>query len=398
MYDLILRDATIVSSNGRQVADVAIKDGVIAYVGPRPRRDAHQEISAMGRFLIPGIIDTAVQFDSNENSEVWTQESKAAVTGGVTSVIALPEGSHPVVDASSAKKRIKKANGKSWCHYGLWGAALYDNAREMEICHQERLIQGVLMTVKEDPTGLAIRPQDAEQFGNYPGVLGMKLQTATEEGRLRSLLGAVQPKDKKVHILNLSRTEELNVLDPVRGEVPATAGVTPHHLFLSEDESDIEAPERIPLCAERDRRSLWTAVKRGRLSCIASDHHFHTSDGEKSVPGSELVFSLMMSAVHSGRLSMERFVSLCCESPADIFGLDNKGYVEKGRDADLVLFTEGSIGTVDDKMLLSTAGWSPYSKRDAAPKPELVIVGGNLVAQHGELIGDNPTGKWLGEN
>ena len=95
---------------------------------------------------------------------------------------------------------------------------------------------------------------------------------------------------------------------------------------------------------------------------------------------------------------MERFVSLCCESPADIFGLENKGYVEKGRDADLVLFTEGGIGTVNDEMLLSAAGWSPYTKRDAAPTPELVIVAGKLVAQNGTLIGENPNGKWLGEN
>lgn len=398
MYDLILKDATLVSSIGRVVADVAIQDGLIAYVGPRPRRAAKVEISAMGRFLIPGIIDTAVQFDHNDSSELWSQESKAAVTGGVTTVLALPEGKKPVVDARSAETRLKRVKGKSWCNYGLWGAAMYNNAREMEVCYQKGLIQGVLMTVDDNAEGLAIRPQDAGKFVQYPGVLGMKLQTPKEEEGIRHLLGAVHPHFKKVHLMNLTRTVELNVLDPVRGTVPATAGVTPHHLFLSEEEDNRSEVDRMPLCAERDRRSLWTAVKRGRLSCIASDHHSQMNSEHSVVPGSELLFSLMMSAVQAGRLSMERFVSLCCEAPADIFGLTNKGRIEKGMDADLVVFSEGVMNKVDDSLLLSTAGWSPYNNRDAASKPELVIVGGTVVSQNGSLVGQNPTGRWVGEN
>ena len=108
VYDLILRDATLVTASGREVADVALKRGKIAYVGPRPPRRAKNEISAIGRFLIPGVIDTGAQFDLDSDPERWEQESRAAVTGGVTSVINLPWGKNPVLDRASARARTPR--------------------------------------------------------------------------------------------------------------------------------------------------------------------------------------------------------------------------------------------------------------------------------------------------
>ena len=90
MYDLIIRDATTISADGRYVADVAVKDGKIVYVGPRPRQRAHRELNAIGQFLIPGLIDTAVQFNATNSGSIWDIETSAAVTGGVTTVLALP--------------------------------------------------------------------------------------------------------------------------------------------------------------------------------------------------------------------------------------------------------------------------------------------------------------------
>src|SRR5690606_21112395 len=124
VYDLLLRDATLLTSKGRVVADVAVKGGRIAYVGPRPPRDrARTEINAMGKFLMPGVIDTAVQFDPNGDADLWERESRAAVTGGVTTIVALPDGERPVVDAATAQRRVDRATGRSWTHFALWGCA-----------------------------------------------------------------------------------------------------------------------------------------------------------------------------------------------------------------------------------------------------------------------------------
>ncbi|MCB9679449.1 MAG: dihydroorotase family protein [Alphaproteobacteria bacterium] len=406
MYDLIIRDATIVTSQGRQVADVAIKNGKFAYVGPRPPRSAKREISAIGKFLMPGVIDTAVQFSPNGDPSVWERESRAAVTGGVTTVLGLPSGDHPVTDADSARERANAASSRSWCNFGLWGKATADNSEALAKAIEQRLIVGTLACLGSGSDCIA--PDLLESFVPIGGVLGVQVRTAdplelrpnadgTPEGSPEALavMRAVREHERPVHWVHLSTAAELDLLDPVRGDLPVTTGVTPHHLFLSAEEDDVRTVP--PVRPEQDRRTLWTAVRRGRLDCVASDHHSAAADSE-GVPGSELLFPLMLSAVKYGRLSLEMLVSLTSEAPARIFGLENKGRIAKGADADLILFAEGEITRVGGDTLLSGAGWSPYLDREAAPKPDLVMVNGEMVAVRGELVGKAPGGKLVGQD
>jgi dihydroorotase len=193
--------------------------------------------------------------------------------------------------------------------------------------------------------------------------------------------------------VHLSSTEELQFLDPVHGETRRTASVTPHHLFFNDADSLNGARPNPPPRPENDRRSLWTAVKRGRLDCLSSDHHpSHAGASDGGLPSTELLLPLLLSAVQNGRLSMERLVELCCEAPARIFGLSTKGHIVKGHDADLVLFSEGQSSRVQADALLSTAGWSPYSDRESAPKPDVVIIGGRVVARRGFIVAERPNG------
>lgn len=400
MYDLIIRDATLVSSGGRQVADVAVRDGSIAYVGPRPPLKAREEISAMGKFLMPGVIDTAVQFDPNGKAGIWDRESRAAVTGGVTTVLALPGGQKPVFDRASAERRIKVAKSRSFCNFGLWGAARgqgswgVDNTAELAAASSEGLVVGTLAYLSDESGDdtLAIPIDSLERFLDGLGVLGLQLQVAGGTEAVQ-LLQSLRSHERHVHLVHLSTAAELNLIDPVRGDLPLTAGVTPHHLFLSSDDPPSAIRTRPPVRPEQDRRTLWTAVKRGRLDCIASDHHASKDETDDGVPGSELLFPLMLSAVRYGRLSLELLVSLCSESPARIFGLERKGAVEKGCDADLVLFADGEITKVASDELMSGAGWSPYIDREAAAKPEMVMVNGHIVARRGKLVSEKPLGR-----
>lgn len=388
MYDLIIRDATIVSSSGRQVADVAIRDGRIAYVGPRPPRGARQEISAMGKFLMPGVIDTAVQFDPNGDPTIWERESKAAVTGGVTTVIGLPGGEHPVIDRASAERRAAVAKEQSWVNWGLWGAATESNREELGRAVEDGLIVGSLAYL-DHAAPLSLSARSLQGWLDAPGVLAVQLQIEAD-AEAQPLITAARDQGRNIHLVHLSTAAELDMIDPVRGDLPVTAGCTPHHLFLSADEEQV-VHTHPPVRPDHDRRTLWTAVKRGRLDCVASDHHpGSVADG---VPGSELLFPLMLSAVKYGRLSLELLVSLCSESPARILGLENKGRIAKGCDADLVLFSEGEVARVVSDDLMSGAGWSPYVDREAAPKPDMVFVGGQITAMRGRLVAERPFGR-----
>jgi len=391
VYDLIIRDATIVSSTGRQVADVAIRNGRIAYVGPRPPRRAKEEISAIGKFLMPGVIDTAVQFDPNGDPEIWERESKAAITGGVTTVVSLPGGDHPVIDRKSAERRAEVARAQSWVNWGLWGAATASNRDELVKAVEDGLIVGSLAYLDAPTTNVGLTTDALPAWLDAPGVLAVQLEVDSATARdAEPVLAAARDKGRPIHLIHLSTAVELSMIDPVKGDLPVTAGCTPHHLFLSSEEDD-SIQSRPPVRPEHDRRTLWTAVKRGRLDCVASDHHpLGATDG---VPGSELMFPLMLSAVKYGRLSLELLVSLCSESPARILGLENKGRIAKGADADLVLFSEGEVARVGETDLMSGAGWSPYVDREAAPKPDLVIVNGQIAAAHGQLVAEQPHGR-----
>lgn len=399
MYDLILRDATIVTSTGRLVADVAIRGRQIAYVGPRPPRRAREEISAIGQFLVPGVIDTAAQL--GHDTPTWETETRAAISGGVTTVVVVPEGPKPILDEASAQQRIRVASGRSWCDFALWGAATPDNAAALVQARASGSIIGALAHL-DGPTeeGLGIDTSQLQALTEVGGVLGVQIDPddLKVDDHLKAALARAREQHQTVHLLHLSTAGELQMLDPVRGDVSLTAGVTPHHLFLSIEslgEEEVSVRTRPPIRPEQDRRTLWTALKRERLSCVASDHNPGGPDS-LGAPGIELMLPLLLSAVKYGRLSLEQLVSLCCEGPARIFGLESKGRIQRGADADLVLFSEGELGKVALPQLLSSAGWSPYVDREAAPKPELVMAGGQIVARRGEVVGEAPRGVHLG--
>ena len=386
MYDLLIRDATIVTSGGRQVADVAIQRGRIRYVGPRPPRpNAKREIHAIGKFLMPGVVDTAARFGARPTDD-WGVESGAAVTGGITTAMALPAPDSSVGDAEAKLARLART---SWCNYGLWGHAASADLGELARAIEAGLYIGALASIgseSEAPVAL----EDLPSVLALPGLLGLQLDVASgDKDTVTGLFDSLRGTSRATHLMHVSTALELDLLDPLQGELSVTAGVTPHHLFLASEEVGQAVKTHPPIRPEHDRRTLWTAVKRGRLDCVASDHH---NNAQRGVPGAELLFPLMLSAVKYGRLSLELLVSLCAEAPARVCGLESKGRIVKGADADLLLFSEGEVARVDESSLKSGAGWSPYLDREVAPKPEFVILGGEIVAQRGELVGKKPSG------
>ena len=391
MYDILIRDGTLVTSAGRQVADVAIEGGRIAYVGPRPpKRKAKEEISAIGRFVIPGLVDTATDLFTT-GFDGWEAESAAALTGGVTTAIA---SSPRIFDKASAKKALDGMSGRSWVDHALWVDAT-SSPKAADALAADLAIGAWL---RVGPDGAA--PETLAAIGARTGTLGVVLDLSTAQVSTLAELLAVpavamirdlaRERRINVHVMHLSSASELAMLDPVRGDHGVTCSVTPHHLtFADEHVAGLgeRAITRPPLRPENDRRALWTALKRGRIDCVASDHRV------AGLPGAELMLPLLLSAVRFGRLSMEMLVNVMCEQPARLFGLDGKGRLTAGNDADLVLFSESDAAKVDLAQLSSTAGWTPYTDRDIGAKPEIVIAAGRVVARKGKLVATGPTGK-----
>ena len=426
MYDLVIEDATIVSGEGRAVADIGIRKGKIAFVGARAPGRSKQKISAIGKFIMPGIVDMGIRMAAPglDAAECWETESRAAVSAGVTTLIELPDSLPLSRSAKSIATKRKIARLHSRANFGFWAQATTKNLDKLDTLREKGAL-GVWIDLGARDIGALSREQIVALLNSYPGVISIMAEDlalleaahdatkdienpldnqvrppAAAERGVQYVVELVRETGRAVHLMGLSTAAELHLLDPLRGNLPISVGTSPNHLFLN-CENPGQFKHKPPLREELDRRSLWTALKRQRIDAVASHHAgYQQSDLEGGywqrkvgLPGVETNFPLMMAAVHHGRAGLERMVELLSEGPAKIMGLSKKGSIKRGLDADLLLFTEGQLEVLEREHLLGRSAWSPYLGRELAGKPELVLVGGEIVARRGKILNDSVRGK-----
>lgn len=430
VYDLIIEDATIVSSGGRTVADVGVEDGRITYVGPRPGGGARRKASAIGRFLIPGLIDTHVHFRSPgaHHKEDWASGTRAAVSGGVTTVLDMPNTWPPTLGRSEFEEKRALAEASARCDFGIWVGATAGNEDRIndlmdagDACGIKVFMgastgpllvdDATLVSVFEKTRGLiGVHAEDEEmlarmraQFAADPSPDHNAVRPpAAALSAVRRLIEVCRAHPRPVHVCHVSTAAELEVIEAARNDLQITVEVCPHHLFLSTDAALGNWMKcNPPIRSETDRRALWTALRRGRINTIGSDHAPHTREEKErpyweapsGIPGVETTLPLLLAAIKQGKLTIERLVQACCEAPADRFRLATKGYIQPGRDADFLLLSEGDLTTLQEADILSRCGWSPFVGQKVGPKPEQVWVRGELVARRGRVENDGFRGR-----
>lgn len=431
MFDIIIRDATIISSQGRLVSDIAVEDGKIADVGGPIRGRTREELQGIGLFVMPGVIDTQVRMTrpGPGTGHDWVGQSRAALAAGTTSVVELPVSGQDYSSISALQELLAEAAAHSVVDHGLWMPA-GDGNRELvsqALADGLALAPYVRMDIEDGP--LDGGPEALEHYLTAgAGVVGVhaedpdalakarrKLGTEAPPHELRStaaaaaateeLISIVRETGGSAHLCSLSTATELNLLDPIRGDVAVSGSVAPQHLFLSIEtcKEDVPVPADPPVRGELDRRGLWAAIRRGRVDCF---HSAHLPLGEAlargpvegrpvGLPSVDLLLPLLMSAVKHGRLNMERLVGMCCEAPAEIFGLANKGRIAPGCDADLVFLREGETHRLRKAPEAVGVGWTPFRNREVGVLPHLVIAGGRIASRHGLLVDDLRPGRRL---
>jgi dihydroorotase len=429
VYDLIVEDATVVSSSGRAVADVCVENGRIVYVGARPAGGARKKASAIGKFLIPGLVDTHVHFRSpgHPKKEDWASGSRAAASGGVTTVCDMPNTSPPTLNRETWEAKRALAAAESRVNFGLWVGAAATNMDDVNDLMDSGDACGIKVFMGASTGPLLVDdPTLVRIFAETRGLIGVHAEDEAllEASRLRFLdqpspeHNDVRPPEaavaavrrlieltraypRSVHICHVSTAAELAILEDVRGLLPITTEATPQHLWLSTETGQGNFTKcNPPIRSELDRRALWTAVRRNRIDTLGSDHAPHTREEKQrpyweapaGIPGVETLFPLLVAAIRQGRLTIERMVQLCCETPARLFGFPQKGSVKAGHDADFLLFTEDELVKLLASDLLTRVGWSPFVGQRVGARPEQVYVGGRLVAQRGKIVDDEVRG------
>jgi len=422
----IFQNATVVSGEGRRTGDVFVDNGLIS----EPFEDVTaQRIDARGHLLLPGAIDGHVHFRTpgSPEKETWETGSAAAAFGGVTTVLDMPNTAPATMTVRALEAKRELIKGKSYVNYGFhFGAAA--NPAELEA------VQGVpaFKVYMGSSTGdlLVDEPSVWEKIFRMAKAKNIPVIVHAEnEARIRARMKEFRGHDEaathanirdcgcavlaveeavalrekvgnKLHIAHLSCKEELDVVRAHRHR-DLTCEVTPHHLFFSiDDMQDSFLKMNPPLRHAEDLRALWEGLRDGSVTCVATDHAPHTKeekqrvhwDAPSGVPGVEFMLPLLLNEVQTNILSVEDVVRLTAEGPARVFALHDRGRIAPGFRADLILVDMDETRTIDEDLIRSKCGWSPYEGMTLKGWPVLTMVNGHIVVEGTSLVG-SPVGE-----
>lgn len=450
MQRYLIKNSTVVNEGKSAVLDVLVENGRIQKIGPSLSSKAQTiEINAEGKHLVPGVIDDQVHFREpglTHKATIYT-EAKAAVAGGVTTYMEMPNTQPPAFTQELLEEKYQIARQNSLANFSFYMGtsntnieeALKTNLRKQDICGIKIFMGsstgGLLVDnyltldtlFRESEVLIATHCEDEKVIrSNYEKLKTQKPELGPEDhplvrdttGCFESSLTAIQLAKKyqtRLHILHISTARELQLFSNMMPleEKRITSEVCVHHLHFTQ--SDYAEKGYLIKCnpaikAAENREALWTALLDDRLDVIATDHAPHTlsekgfyRDGsgqlaaappgsagwvpyEKAHAGLPLVqhpLLLMLHYVKQGKISLEKVVEKMSHAVATCFQIKDRGYIREGYHADLVLVDLNKPTTVTPDHLLYKCGWSPLEQFTFPASITHTFVSGHLVYAEG---------------
>ena len=393
------------TKEGLRSIDLWISDGRLAALGG-PHR-AEERIDARGRLIIPGAFDAHIHFrdPGATYKEDWESGSISAAAGGVTTVVDQPNTDPRTLDTGSFELKLGRASSRSavdFCINGgpgeieeLVGAGAAAIGEIFAYEHSDREMQRILERTSAAGALATIHAEDGEVIRDESVSLG-QIHEPEVHSRARPAAAEAIAIEKalawsdRLHICHLSTARGLELVASARKTGKrATCEVTPHHLLLNTKDYRRQGTflkVNPPLRRQEDNDALWAGLRAGQVDILASDHAPHLPEEKRDdiwvapagVPGVETLLPLMLFSVRRNLLGLERLVDAISARPAEIFGLDSKGKIEVGKDADLVIVDPKNVQEIRADRLHSRADWTPFEGKQAI-FPEMTLVRGSVV-------------------
>jgi len=391
---------------------LGIEDGRIARIARNLEGDSVHRYGS--RLILPGAIDSHVHFrePGMAHKEDFASGSLAALHGGVTCVLDMPNTIPPTTTIDALREKKGLASSRSLVDFGLFAgvqpgmdtAALKDEAVGFKLYMAGTtgdLMVGSLASARDEIAAiaasgkvLAVHAED-ESMRQRDAARGLRdhlknRNNECETSAIRKVREAA--KGCRLHICHLSAKESIPLVDKVPG---VTSEVTPHHLLL-DSTVNLGTLGKVnpPLRRREDRQALFHALVGGAFDTIASDHAPHTLDEKQEdfdyapsgMPGVETMLPVLLHHVREKHLALNSVVSRVCERPAEIFGL-NKGRIELGLDADLVVVDMAMSSEIKADRMHSKCGWTAFEGMSGI-FPRTVFARGEIMIDNGSLVGD----------
>ncbi len=432
----LIKNATIINEGLKFAGSVLINNEKIEKVFPHimPSDFDYNNIEiidATGLVLIPGVIDDQVHFREpglTYKGEIAT-ESRAAVAGGVTTFMEMPNTNPQAVTQELLQQKYNRAAEVSAANYSFYMGATNTNLDEVlktnpaEVCGIKVFMgsstgnmlvddEAVLSEIfRNAPTLVATHCEDEQTIKRDTEIARKRYGEnvpITQHAYIRSAeacyissskaVSLASKFDTRLHILHLSTEKEMALFSPGKpSEKNITAEVCVHHLWF--DESDYEKHgTRIKwnpsIKTEKDKIALWEALLSDKIDVIATDHAPHTHDEKnntyfKAPSGGPLVqhsLVAMLEMSKRGFITPEKVIQKMCHAPADLFRVEKRGYIREGYFADLVLIDPNNSWVVSPENILYKCGWSPFEGTEFSHKIVSTFVNGTLVYNDNRIM------------
>jgi len=436
MKGILIKNARVVNDGATENMDLLIEGHFIKKIARQIDQFAPNTmiIDAKNRYLIPGVIDDQVHFREpglTHKADIGS-ESKAAIAGGITSFIEMPNTVPNATTQKLLEDKFKIAEKVSLANYSFMIGGTNDNLEEL-LKTNGRNVAGIKlflgsstgnMLVDDDKALekifsstdllIALHCEDETTIKNnldkrkkiYGDDIPMELHPVirSEEACYKSSSKAVELAKRtgaRIHVFHLSTAKETGLFTnkiPLE-EKRITSEVCVHHLTFDDrdyEEKGSHIKWNPSIKSSKDRSGLWKALLDDRIDVIATDHAPHTKEEKaqvytKAPSGGPLVqhaLITMMEAVKEKKITIEKMVEKMCHNPAILFRIEKRGFIREGYFADLVLIDPECPQTVTADNLFYKCGWSPFEGRSFQSSVTHTIVNGNLVFKEGVFYED----------
>jgi len=440
--DLILSNVRAYVKNEIVNCSIALEGDKIVRIGKESQMPkAEMKMDLNGLLVLPGLIDVHVHLrdEGKAYKEDFYSGTAAAATGGITTVLDMPNNEPVTMSAAALKNRMEKAKDSILVNVGFYSEfpKCLDEIREIadagavafklfmieqvgglnigddaSLAEAFRILgrMGMLVAVHAE-NGAMVKAVEqklkSSKRNDVEAFLEVHSENA-EQNAIKRLLNIVRRVRNRIHICHVSTRAGLKAIrEGKRHMLPVTCEVTPHHLLLSD-----EALKRIgaialtvpPVREKVHAEALWMGIKDGTVDVVASDHAPHTLaekmadvvwNVKTGVVGLETMLPLLLTEVNRGTLALQDVVRVMAENPAKIFGLKGRGFLGEGNSADLTVIDLKREGKIDASRFHSKAKFSPFDGWRFKGKPVKTFVNGKLVMDDGEIVGSAGSGRVL---
>ncbi|KXB09244.1 hypothetical protein AKJ35_01175 [candidate division MSBL1 archaeon SCGC-AAA833F18] len=442
MSDLTIRNAKLFLPTGVFQGGLAVEDGIIIDISKSGLPKSDREFDAEGKLVIPGVIDSHAHLYDPEYShrEDFESGSRAAAAGGVTFTVLMPLDT-PMFSPEDLKHTISVGEKNSLIDFGLHAGNMNEKSIKyiepdielgvrsfklftsppyaLDMVTRRNLMKnidefgGISFIHAEDEEILTNKIEELKKAGRSdPLAHAESRPNEAEEKAVREVVADAKELNCRLHLAHITTRQGVEIVRKAKEEQEKlTAETCPHYLIFTKEDVKEKGPYlRINPApkTKKDIAAVWKALSEDVIDTVATDHAPGTQEEKEvgwedvwsaqiGIPGIETLLPLMLSeGLAKKRLTLERLVNSLCTNPAKAFGFyPQKGVIQEGADADLVMIDKKKHWEIQAEDMHYKVGWTPYEGMKLEGKPVMTISRGEVISENGKIKGKPGRGRFI---